>query len=51
MRLREMRDWGLLFMPIVKLVSRGCGVAGAEIFDVGVYGSHMFGVQGPGGLD
>ena len=29
MRLREGRDWGLLFMPMVKLVSGGCGVIGA----------------------
>ena len=35
MRLREGRDWGLLFMPMVKLVSWGCGVAGVEIVDVG----------------
>ena len=26
MRLRDGRDWGLLFMPMVKLVSGGCGV-------------------------
>jgi hypothetical protein len=35
MRLREGRDWGRLFMPMVKLVSGGCGVAGVEIVDVG----------------
>ena len=35
MRLREGRDWGLLFMPIVKLVSGGCDVAGSELLDVG----------------
>ena len=35
MRLREERDWGLLFMPMVKLISRGCGVAGAVMFGVG----------------
>ena len=35
MRLSEGRDWGLLFMPMVKLISGGCGVAGAEMFDVG----------------
>ena len=31
MRLRDGRDWGLLFMPMVKLVSGGCGVAVAEL--------------------
>jgi hypothetical protein len=35
MRLREGRDCGLLFMPMVKLVSEGCGVAGVEIVGVG----------------
>ena len=35
MRLRERRGWGLLFILMVKLVSGGCGVAGAELLGIG----------------
>ena len=34
MRLRERRGWGLLFILMVKLVSGGFGVAGAELLGI-----------------
>ena len=59
MRLREGRDWGLLFMPMVKLVQEVVALLvlrysmQVTVVTVGsdVNGGQMFGVQGPGGLD